>query len=236
MPLRVVEVARKLDGTGVYASAHAGSMCTVTCDVPNSRSIAASTASASRCASSTGVVTRHGDRDLGEQLSRCRRSRSDVAHVADVGDAEHDAPQPCGVDRAFVDEYWDRLAQNLHAAPGDDQRDARSRAARRDHGQPMRANTSDASARSVTRMSLAGVRRVGQQKCAAQLATAPSLVPHDEYVDDERSDDDPDVDPRRRACGTRCATSADMPSRSSSKHEIDRNPTMPSAPSVSNLS
>ena len=30
--------------------------------------------------------------------------------------------------------------------------------------------------------------------------------------------------------------SAATPSRSSSKHEIDRNPTMPSVPSVSNLS
>ena len=64
-----VEDARKLGVKCRYiASAHAGSTCTVTCDVPNSRSIAASTASASRCASIDRDRARDGDRHLGEQL------------------------------------------------------------------------------------------------------------------------------------------------------------------------
>src|SRR4029079_12143635 len=48
-------VGQKVEVMVTFASAHAGSTWTVTSDVPNSRSIAASTASARRCASSTDV-------------------------------------------------------------------------------------------------------------------------------------------------------------------------------------
>src|SRR6185503_12969962 len=75
-------------------------MCTVTCDVPNSRSIAASTASAKRCASSTGVAP-------GTAMVTSAKSW----------------PEAVDLDRTLVNQDGDRLAQDLDPAPRDDQRD-----------------------------------------------------------------------------------------------------------------
>ena len=72
------------------------------------------------------------------------------------------------------------------------------------HGHATRDSASDASAISVTRMSLLVCAASASSNALLELASAPPLVPDDEHVDDERRDDDAtSTSPTR--CGARCA-------------------------------
>ena len=80
------------------------------------------------------------------------------------------------------------------------------------------------------------VRRIGEQQRAGERAAAAALVRHDDPVDDERDHEQSAADAQwRPGCGAR-PTSSPTLCRSSSKQVMERKPTMPSVPSVSNFS
>src|SRR6185436_4408293 len=79
------------------------------------------------------------------------------------------------------------------SAPRDDQRDAD----RQYRVEPRPADVREGERRERHQRDenvTARVRRVSHEKDAAELAASPALVPDDEYVDDKRSDDEPDID------------------------------------------
>ena len=83
----------------------------------------------------------------------------------------------------------------------------------------------------------AGVRRVGEQQRAVERPPAPPLeeTRRMTFTASDATSSAPSVAARRRARAD-AATAPPTLWRSSSKHEIERKPTMPSVPSVSNFS
>ena len=216
-----------LDVTLSLASPHAGSTCTVTSDVP-ARSIASSTASAN----GAHVYRRPAgddDRHLGEELAgRVER---------DPSCARPESRNGCRPLSAFVGiAAWStrigierrKMPTPLHAITSN-----RYRERRVGHARPARrARASPARGASRRCRPPCAMRR--PRKRAPSFARSPARTRR-RTVHEQRRRDDADVaglDRVRRAC----VASAVIPSRSSSKQEIERKPTMASMPSVSNLS
>ena len=134
---------------------------------------------------SHGALPIHDDRELGEEQSRGRKARPDLPDFPDPRDRPHDRSDLVGVDGPLIDEYRNRPLEDPVAADrddhGHDDRQWRIELAESDGGEEHRCEREKRDVGVAAR-----VGSVGQKECAAQLAAATPLVPHDEDVDDHR--------------------------------------------------
>ena len=176
----------------------------------------------------------HSDRDLCENDAGCTGARAHASNLLDPRDALHEPPDISRIQTTFVHQNRNRFLEDLVAVPGDDERDEqRQHRVEMPQAKSRQSKRRDGEQRDVhVAMRVGGV---GDEERARELSPASSLVDDDEGVDHQREADQARL---RGAWGSQASAdrrSCAMPSRSSSKHEIERNVTIASAPSVSNF-
>ena len=195
--------------------------------VPNSRSIAASTSSVNSCALVHAPCVPRRRSSPRRTAAPTPYARPHGPHALDARERNARCPRAASAStpRAST-RIGNRVAQDLIAAPGDDQRD---------HDAEHRVGPQEAQARQEQRRerqsasrgcrSPCAPRRPAGTRCCNARPRAP-LVPDDEHVHDQRQQEE-----RSPSCALAVgvpsfARSARRPSRSSSKQEIERKPTM----------